>query len=89
MSGHRLNPKAEDHKDESLLQHCLWFLRHPKKIFKGAGEGNGGGGGGGRRGEIGGGGKKRRKAEEGRDGGRETTGKQFFVLTASTQTQNQ
>lgn len=35
MSGHRLNPKAEDHKDESLLQHCLWFLRHPKKIFKG------------------------------------------------------
>lgn len=87
MSGHRLNPKAEDHKDESLLQHCLWFLRHPKKIFKGAGEGNGGGGG--RWGEVGGGGRKRRKAEEGRDGGRETTGKQFSVLTASTQPKNQ
>ena len=72
MSGHRLNPKAEDHKNESLLPHCLWFLRHPKKMLKGAGEGIGGGGGEGRWGEVGGGGKKRRKVEEGRDGGRET-----------------
>lgn len=72
MSGHRLNPKAEDHKDESLVQRCLWSLGHPKKILKGAAGGIGGGGGKGRWGEVGGGGKKRRAVKEGRDGGRET-----------------